>query len=100
MNKPKINKNFSTPNCMEEMFLGATNETGILVTVNSGFRNFHPIFKNEDCIHCNLCWIYCPEGAIEKESGEMKVDMDYCKGCGICSNECPSKCISMVKDGE
>ena len=22
-------------------------------------------------------------------------DLDYCKGCGICAEECPVKCIKM-----
>jgi pyruvate ferredoxin oxidoreductase delta subunit len=25
------------------------------------------------------------------------VDLRYCKGCGICSEECPAKCIAMVR---
>ncbi|MEM2541039.1 MAG: 4Fe-4S binding protein, partial [Candidatus Methanomethylicia archaeon] len=24
----------------------------------------------------------------------------YCKGCGICANECPAKAIEMVLEGE
>jgi pyruvate ferredoxin oxidoreductase delta subunit len=24
------------------------------------------------------------------------VNLDYCKGCGICANECPKKCIELV----
>ena len=39
---------------------------------------------------------------VDPESGKimLEVDMDYCKGCGVCANECPTKCISMVKDGD
>ncbi|MBT7348114.1 4Fe-4S binding protein, partial [Candidatus Falkowbacteria bacterium] len=25
-------------------------------------------------------------------------DLDYCKGCGICAEECPVKCIEMKLD--
>jgi len=25
-------------------------------------------------------------------------DYDYCKGCGICANECPTKAIEMVRE--
>ncbi|EEG49928.1 4Fe-4S binding domain protein [Blautia hydrogenotrophica DSM 10507] len=26
-------------------------------------------------------------------------DWNYCKGCGICANECPKQCISMIPEG-
>lgn len=25
-----------------------------------------------------------------------KVDLDFCKGCGICAHECPKKAITMA----
>jgi pyruvate ferredoxin oxidoreductase delta subunit len=25
------------------------------------------------------------------------IDMEYCKGCGICAHECPTDAIIMVK---
>ncbi|KXA91095.1 pyruvate synthase, partial [candidate division MSBL1 archaeon SCGC-AAA259A05] len=27
-----------------------------------------------------------------------EVDLDYCKGCGICAKECPVDAIEMVKE--
>jgi Pyruvate/2-oxoacid:ferredoxin oxidoreductase delta subunit len=27
-------------------------------------------------------------------------DYEYCKGCGICANECPFAAIKMVREGE
>jgi pyruvate ferredoxin oxidoreductase delta subunit len=47
-----------------------------------------------------LCWVLCPEGVIDKESGELEIDMNYCKGCGLCAHECPKKAITMVREGE
>ena len=44
---------------------------------------------------CFLCWLYCPEAAIEK-TVPPKINLDYCKGCGVCAEECPAKAISMV----
>ena len=41
-----------------------------------------------------------PEGCIDKSGDHLEVDMDYCKGCGICATECPKECIKMVKDGD
>jgi Pyruvate/2-oxoacid:ferredoxin oxidoreductase delta subunit len=28
----------------------------------------------------------------------VKIDYDYCKGCGICAQECPAKAIRMVAE--
>lgn len=100
MNKPKVGVNLQVPDSYETMFFGASTVAGCLPTVNSGFRTFHPEFDYDQCINCNLCWIYCPEGCIDRSTGRMEIDMDYCKGCGICAHECPRKCIMMVRDGE
>ncbi|TRO47493.1 hypothetical protein E2P65_04315, partial [Candidatus Bathyarchaeota archaeon] len=32
--------------------------------------------------------------------GKAEVDYDYCKGCGVCANECTSKAIDMVLEVE
>jgi len=46
-----------------------------------------------------MCWLYCPDAAIElDEDGFPHVNYDYCKGCGICANECPRKAIEMVRE--
>ncbi len=49
------------------------------------------------CNLCKTCWFSCPDLCIEvKES--VKFDYDYCKGCGLCSTECPRGVIDMVED--
>jgi pyruvate ferredoxin oxidoreductase delta subunit len=47
---------------------------------------------------CRFCWFYCPEGCIYDKKEEMVFDFTYCKGCGICANECPKDAIEMVRD--
>ena len=43
---------------------------------------------------CFNCWLYCPE-AVVLRTIPPKINYDYCKGCGICAEECPVKAISM-----
>ena len=39
--------------------------------------------------------MYCPDAAIDQD---LKVDLNFCKGCGICANECPKKAIEVVRE--
>ncbi len=59
------------------------------------WRTFRPVKDPEKCNSCFLCWIYCPESAIDQD---LEINYEYCKGCGICANECPKKAIEMVKE--
>jgi pyruvate ferredoxin oxidoreductase delta subunit len=46
---------------------------------------------------CYLCWLYCPESVVSKTI-RPEVDLEYCKGCGICAQECPTQAISMLAE--
>jgi len=61
------------------------------------WKVFHPEYDKGKCTMCNFCWFYCPEGCIYRKSDRMDFDMTYCKGCGICANECPVDAIKMVR---
>ena len=98
--KPQRDVDFHAPDSMETIPFGASFPAGHLVNPNSGYRTFAPKFNHEQCIRCLFCFVYCPEGAICKDGEQLTVDMDYCKGCGICAHECPKKCIEMVKEAE
>lgn len=72
-----------------------------------GWRSFRPVITWEKtdttrgCSKCLTCWLYCPETSMVVENGEFKgVDLDHCKGCGICMELCPTKCISMVEESK
>ncbi len=57
-------------------------------------------FHCGDCVMCDNCLIFCPDVAItRKEDGSgYDVDLDHCKGCGICARECPRGAIVMVEE--
>lgn len=69
-----------------------------------GWRNLRPIKDNETCIDCHFCWVYCPDNSILRtEDGKVKgadIDLDHCKGCGVCAKVCPKDCIQMVSEVE
>ncbi len=52
------------------------------------------------CNDCELCLILCPDVAIRrKPEGGFEIDLDYCKGCGLCAEECPRGAIVMTREG-
>ncbi len=53
------------------------------------------------CFGCDNCYALCPDDAVLKIGsgpGGYEIDLDYCKGCGICVEECPSGAIEMVPE--
>jgi len=47
------------------------------------------------CNHCDNCYNFCPDLAVIKSHTGYQVNLDYCKGCGICANECPGGSLQM-----
>jgi len=66
--------------------------------ITGDWRTFKPIRDLEKCNKCLICFIHCPDGAIQwkSEIEDIEFNYDCCKGCGICANECPKKAIEMV----
>jgi NADPH-dependent glutamate synthase beta subunit-like oxidoreductase len=55
-----------------------------------------------NCFSCDNCYGVCPDNAVLKLSeaatanvNGYEVDLDYCKGCGMCVSECPCGAIRM-----
>ena len=59
-----------------------------------------------NCLACDNCWTMCPDSAVIKlaelafDGSHYAFDLDYCKGCGLCANECPTGYIQMVPEGQ
>ncbi|HEX6587261.1 MAG TPA: NAD(P)-binding protein [Solirubrobacterales bacterium] len=54
-----------------------------------------------NCFSCDNCYGVCPDNAVIKlgEPGELyEINLDFCKGCGICVAECPCGAIEMVPE--
>jgi len=51
-----------------------------------------PIWDQEKCTSCLLCWVFCPDSSVIVKEGKITgIDLEHCKGCGICAKECPVK---------
>ena len=77
-----------------------------------GFGEAAPVFTLEEaraeamrctaaspCLYCDVCQLMCPDLAITRgEDGQILIDLEYCKGCGLCAHYCPRGAIEMVVD--
>lgn len=82
------------------------------------WRTFRPVHIPEKCTNCMICWMVCPDSCVkvgrvnDPNKGQKGVsdkpnlgnfggfDLDYCKGCGVCAEECPFKAIEMKEEKE
>ncbi len=54
-----------------------------------------------NCFSCDNCFGVCPDNAVLKLNDpdeRYRIDLDFCKGCGICVAECPSGAIQMFPE--
>ena len=73
---------------------GAMGKTG-------NWRVYKPTLDKEKCVKCLRCWVFCPEGSIKRNKDDsVEINYDFCKGCGVCANECKVKAIIMTREGE
>ena len=51
-----------------------------------------------NCFECDNCYGVCPDNAVIKlgPGKRFQINLDYCKGCGMCAAECPCGAIEMV----
>jgi dihydropyrimidine dehydrogenase (NAD+) subunit PreA len=97
---------------MEEKGYKSLDEVrGLALPQLDNFGNFNLLHKTvaridqSKCIHCNLCYIACDDGAHQcidliPVNGNTKTEVSEsdCVGCDLCSIVCPVEgCISMVR---
>ena len=53
-----------------------------------------------NCMECDNCYGVCPDSAVVKlgPGKGYEFNYDYCKGCGVCAQECPCGHIKMVPE--
>ena len=51
------------------------------------------------CVNCLICWLYCPDSAVLLDGTVFAgIDDEFCKGCELCAELCPTEAIAMVDD--
>jgi len=61
------------------------------------WRLIKPVYNKDYCIDCQFCWVYCPDvSIISRDKKMIGIDMDHCKGCGICVEVCPTNPKSLL----
>jgi 2-oxoacid:acceptor oxidoreductase delta subunit (pyruvate/2-ketoisovalerate family) len=86
--------------------LDAARRTSTFDEVVSGLDESTALFEARrcmscgNCFECDNCYGVCPDNAITKlgPGKRFEIDLDYCKGCGMCVAECPAGAIEMVPE--
>jgi 2-oxoacid:acceptor oxidoreductase delta subunit (pyruvate/2-ketoisovalerate family) len=83
--------------------LGVVRRQSTFAEVQMGLDEESAVFEARrcmscgNCFECDNCYGLCPDNAVIKlAAGERyAIDYDFCKGCGICAQECPCGAIRM-----
>ena len=93
--------NAKTP--MEDLTIGGNiyNAGNAKEFKTGDWRSMKPVWIQEKCKQCGLCFPVCPDNAIpvEKDLKRTDYNYDYCKGCGVCAKVCPFQAIEMKEEG-
>ncbi len=93
----------STQKCWQDVTPGTVAFGASAREVETGlWRSMRPVLDLDHCISCLKCWVQCPDMSIFTD-GNAKVsgiNLFYCKGCGICSQVCPTKAITMHPESD
>ncbi|MDH7568423.1 MAG: FAD-dependent oxidoreductase [Armatimonadota bacterium] len=114
---PPLNRPIGLQHLNLDYFAPARREVAPEVSPSARVRSFTEVclpFTPEEalaearrCFHCGTCdmcgncFLFCPDSSvIQLEDWGFTIDLDHCKGCGVCVEECPRAAMAMVPEGE
>jgi len=68
---------------------------GYIPDAGSAVKEANRCFSCGVCSECDNCYNFCPDMCVVKTADGYQVNLDYCKGCGICAQECPGGSLKM-----
>lgn len=69
--------------------------------ITGGWRSMRPVWTEDNCTNCMMCWIVCPDSSIMVDDAIMTgIDYDHCKGCGVCVHECRFNALEFIREDE
>lgn len=77
------------------------NEIDLGISTQSAVREAGRCFNCGLCDQCDNCYVFCPDAAVirSKDMENRHINYDYCKGCGVCAQECPRYAVIMGEEG-
>jgi Pyruvate/2-oxoacid:ferredoxin oxidoreductase delta subunit len=94
---PRVQQNMLPPvsrrRTQDEVILAFTEEQAM--------EEANRCFSCGTCNACDNCYLVCPEPCIvrlDRSNGLYKILVDYCKGCRVCIEECPTGCLEGVPE--
>ncbi len=74
-------------------------ETNLGLADDDALAEARRCFECGVCNMCELCMIFCPDVAIKRQAQGFSLSYKYCKGCGVCVEECPRGAMTMTREG-
>lgn len=88
------------PQSMTSERIKSFNEVNLGFTEKMVIEEAERCFRCGECSCCENCYSFCPDSAVSWNDQQeiFEIDYDFCKGCGICANECSSHCMDTVPE--
>jgi len=95
---------FSQAPRVESESIAVDKRTNSFDEIEATFTNNQAMEETRRCFNCGVCnacdncRIFCPEIAVICKGSERHINLDYCKGCGICVFECPRNAMDLEEE--
>jgi NADPH-dependent glutamate synthase beta subunit-like oxidoreductase len=75
-------------------------ETKVKINEEQAQLEANRCFSCGHCLKCDNCFYFCPDMAVVKNltKEEYQILAQYCKGCGLCVEECPRGVLALKEE--